>query len=110
MAGPANLHQIRFLVSGLLGEAEERIVGRVNEVADEVAMQELFSGFEHLAQSINQIRFYYQPTTTARLRGGGGTGAQNIRVEYVLRCCLLMKASQLTRSQFPKSTYVTLQC
>ena len=61
-------------------------------------------------QSINQIRFYYQPTTTARLRGGGGTGAQNIRVEYVLRCCLIMKASQLTRSQFPKSTYVTLQC
>ena len=37
MAGPANLHQIRFLVSGLLGETEERIVGRVNEVADEVA-------------------------------------------------------------------------
>ena len=41
MAGPANLHQIRFLVSGLSGEAEEGIVGRpwVNEVADEVAMQ-----------------------------------------------------------------------
>ena len=36
MAGPANLHQIRFLVSGLLGEAEERIVGRVN---DRLAMQ-----------------------------------------------------------------------
>ena len=37
MAGPANLHQIRVLVSGLLGDTERRIVGRVNEVADEVA-------------------------------------------------------------------------
>ena len=37
MAGPANLHQIRFLVSGLLGEMEERMEMRVQGVAEEVA-------------------------------------------------------------------------
>ena len=37
MAGPANLHQIRYLVSGLLREMEERIEMRVQGVAEEVA-------------------------------------------------------------------------
>ena len=37
MAGPANLHQIRFLVSGLLREMEERMEMRVQGVAEEVA-------------------------------------------------------------------------
>ena len=37
MAGPANLHQIRYLVSGLLREMEERMEMRVQGVAEEVA-------------------------------------------------------------------------
>ena len=38
MAGPANLHQIRFLVSGLLGKMEGRMEMRVQGVAEEVAV------------------------------------------------------------------------
>ena len=37
MAGPANLHQIRYLVSGLLREMEEIMGMRVQGVAEEVA-------------------------------------------------------------------------
>ena len=38
MAGPANLHQIRFLVSGLLKETEGRMEVRVKEVSDAAAV------------------------------------------------------------------------